>query len=165
MIVVVGSSTLAGSHARVPYRYAHEDPEYGYTRNAPHPLNLQHSFGKKLADTVKEPFMIGAQCSSEVEVLDEIRSVTRAYPDRPLFFIAEAFVEAQRSRVHRSAGREFTGLAVGVQHSTLVPAFATVAAGHESFTSAEDFDDTGHRLFASVLLQYIIEHYKEHFNL
>ena len=165
MIVVVGSPTVAGAHAKVPYTYAHDDPAYLYTKNSPHPVNLQYSFGKQLANIVKAPFLVGHVCKSNSDVLAEIARIKQEFAGKNLFFIAETFTPASQSTVASAAGKIFTGIAIGVKYNTLVPSFASVAAGHESFTSDTDFDDAGHRLFTKVLLNYIIEHHKEHFGL
>ena len=165
MIVVVGSPALAGAHAKLPFVYAHEDPVYAHTQNAPHPVNAQYSVGKILADVLKESFMLGRLCANEREVLAEIQRVRNEFQSTKLFFVAESFDPTSQSIVKREVGVKVPGIVVSVKYSTVVPAFSKVAADYESFSNLEYFMDRGHRLFANVILQYIVQNQMEHFTL
>ena len=63
-LYVNGDSHTAGAEAVNQHTFAEDDPKYFYMGRAPHPHNLQVSWGKQLSDTLKMPFYCGAESAS-----------------------------------------------------------------------------------------------------
>ena len=162
MIVIVGSMYLCGAYARVPYCYAHEDPQYQCSNNLPHPDNLKFSAAAQVANILKEPFVYGRPVINDAEVCAEIDRLLRKYPGA--FVIAETFQPVSTSTVARKLANK-PSLVVSKKYTTSLPALATIAAGTEAFTNAEYVDDEGHRQIAKAMLNFIITAHKEFFNI
>ena len=61
ILYINGDSHSAGAEAATPYAFAEDDHQYFFMGRAPHPANLQVSWGKRLSDSLNT----GMRCDAE----------------------------------------------------------------------------------------------------
>ena len=83
ILLVNGDSHTAGAEAVNQYSFAYDDPRYVYMGRAPHPNNIDVSWGKKLGKQLKSHFHILAEsASSNTRIIRTTREFLKNHPGR-----------------------------------------------------------------------------------